>query len=462
MQEAVERVTVDESVGRYCVALATATRSHPHVLMGSSPRGSLGLLLAAARVRGHRRPRLRDARGRQGRRRTGARPPHHGQAGDVDEPGVGSDRRRRRCSSSVPRPRRAGARRADPAVTAAGDVRTRDGPWRPTVAYFRAAVGAVALIACALIWRRPDLLVIATPFAVVTAWSVLTRPKSAPTFDDRLGHPTIREGDATDLARRGAPASPRLDLAVAVLDDAPWVDTRPASGVVTACADRRRRRTSRSACDRRDGGTRPVERVHVVAATPVGRRFAGRRSPTRHPLTTLPLPGDVRRRRDRPPVRRADRTAPIGPLGRGQRVRRHPTVPSPATACGGSTGRDRPARTELQVNSTWADLDTHIALVVDATDDFGVSEGIDGLASSLDGAVRAAGAIAEHYAPRGERVSLRTFGTDDDRIRCRRGPDAPNSVASSTRWPGCGRPTPADGHRAPAAQTRRSTAVRSR
>jgi MoxR-like ATPase len=47
MQEAVERVTVDESVGRYCVDLATATRAHHHVLMGASPRGSLGLLLAA-------------------------------------------------------------------------------------------------------------------------------------------------------------------------------------------------------------------------------------------------------------------------------------------------------------------------------------------------------------------------------------------------------------------------------
>ncbi|TFH14363.1 MAG: MoxR family ATPase, partial [Acidimicrobiales bacterium] len=47
MQEVVERVAVDESVGRYCVALATATRSHAHVLMGSSPRGTLGLLLAS-------------------------------------------------------------------------------------------------------------------------------------------------------------------------------------------------------------------------------------------------------------------------------------------------------------------------------------------------------------------------------------------------------------------------------
>jgi len=47
MQAAVEQVTVEESVGRYCVALAAATRRHPHVLVGSSPRGSLALLLTA-------------------------------------------------------------------------------------------------------------------------------------------------------------------------------------------------------------------------------------------------------------------------------------------------------------------------------------------------------------------------------------------------------------------------------
>ena len=47
MQQAVETVTVDESVGRYCVDLATATRTHADVLTGASPRGSLGLVLAA-------------------------------------------------------------------------------------------------------------------------------------------------------------------------------------------------------------------------------------------------------------------------------------------------------------------------------------------------------------------------------------------------------------------------------
>ncbi len=47
MQAATETVTVDESVGRYCVDLAIATRDHDDVLTGSSPRGSLGLVLAA-------------------------------------------------------------------------------------------------------------------------------------------------------------------------------------------------------------------------------------------------------------------------------------------------------------------------------------------------------------------------------------------------------------------------------
>lgn len=46
-QEAVETVRVDPSVGRYCVALAAATRGHRAVHLGASPRGSLALVLLA-------------------------------------------------------------------------------------------------------------------------------------------------------------------------------------------------------------------------------------------------------------------------------------------------------------------------------------------------------------------------------------------------------------------------------
>jgi MoxR-like ATPase len=47
MQAALEQVVVEDSIGRYIVSLASATRDHASVLVGSSPRGSLALLLLA-------------------------------------------------------------------------------------------------------------------------------------------------------------------------------------------------------------------------------------------------------------------------------------------------------------------------------------------------------------------------------------------------------------------------------
>jgi MoxR-like ATPase len=47
MQEALEDVVVEDSIGRYMVELASATRAHAQVLVGASPRGSLALLLLA-------------------------------------------------------------------------------------------------------------------------------------------------------------------------------------------------------------------------------------------------------------------------------------------------------------------------------------------------------------------------------------------------------------------------------
>ena len=50
MQAALEDVTVEDSVGRYIVSLTTATREHPQVLVGASPRGSLALMLLSRAV----------------------------------------------------------------------------------------------------------------------------------------------------------------------------------------------------------------------------------------------------------------------------------------------------------------------------------------------------------------------------------------------------------------------------
>jgi uncharacterized protein (DUF58 family) len=68
---------------------------------------------------------------------------------------------------------------------------------------------------------------------------------------------------------------------------------------------------------------------------------------------------------------------------------------------------------ELHVTATHADQDSEILLLVDAMNDIGRSEGIGGSSSSLDNAVRAAGAIAEHYLRTGDRVGLLVLGAKD-------------------------------------------------
>jgi len=50
MQLAMEDVIVEDSVGRYIISLTSATREHPQVLVGASPRGSLALMLLSRAV----------------------------------------------------------------------------------------------------------------------------------------------------------------------------------------------------------------------------------------------------------------------------------------------------------------------------------------------------------------------------------------------------------------------------
>ena len=279
--------------------------------------------------------------------------------------------------------------------------------WRPTVAHCRAAILAAAMAACALTFRRPDLLVLATPPAVLTVWAVLTRPKAPPAVDEGLSHRTVREGDGL-VWHCAMSGGDQLDLAIATLADQAWIETRPASGVVSGCAVDGTANLDLGLRSTR-WGTRLVKPVRVVAVSSWG-AFRWATFTRQYQLTTLPTPALFDLRASIHPsdgligMHRSTRSgegnefAGIRPFRAGDRLRR--------------INWSRSARTSsLLVNSTWADLDTHIALVIDATDDFGVSEGIDGLASSMDWTVRAAGAIAEHYAPRGDRVSLRTFGT---------------------------------------------------
>lgn len=285
-------------------------------------------------------------------------------------------------------------------------VASRDA-WQPTVALMRCAVTALLLTAAAVFWRRPDLLVVATPMALITAWALLTRPTEPVQLSAHLGTHTLREGESTRW-RGTVSGDDHIDFVTALLADAPWFQRQPEGGVVTV---RTHDGTAQIDIGVRSTrwGTRPVQPVTVVAVT-AWASFRWTTEANAYRLITLPVPAIFDSSAWARPtdgligLHRSSRAgegnefATVRPFRVGDRMRR---INWPRSARSG----------ELLVNATLADLDTHVALVVDASRDIGASDGVDGRASSLDATVRAAGAIAEHFAPRGERVSLHTFGS---------------------------------------------------
>ena len=101
MTRAVRSVHVADPLRGYLVDLANATRRHPGVAIGMSPRATLALQRVATRARRHAGPHLRRARRLQGAGRSGARPPPRPQPRG---PPPGADRRRRRGRRAAGRP----------------------------------------------------------------------------------------------------------------------------------------------------------------------------------------------------------------------------------------------------------------------------------------------------------------------------------------------------------------------
>jgi uncharacterized protein (DUF58 family) len=281
--------------------------------------------------------------------------------------------------------------------------------WRVSPAQVRAAVLGSAGTLVAVAWHRPDLLVLSMPLVVVAAWGASRRPNGTPRLEARLSTDVLREGDGIVVRVEGADlggtrtvtlvvSTPRY-IAPVTTAGVTCVELDPEAAEATI--DGRLRSTR--------WGVRPAGSAVVVGSSdwgayrwePIGIRLPD--------LTSLPVPA-VFDAKAQPPhpiglvgLNRSVRTgegsefAGIRAFQPGDRIRR---VHWPVSL------RTR----QLHVTSTYADHDSHVLLVVDATTDLGVSGGVDGAASSLDLTVRAAGAIAEHYLRMGERVGLRLIG----------------------------------------------------
>lgn len=298
-------------------------------------------------------------------------------------------------------------------------------PWKPTIAHVRAAAGGVLLVIAAVLVRRPDLIVIGSPLLTVAIWSTLRRPREVPIVTERIDHGIIREGDATTW-RIHVVHEDRSEDVSAVLARADHSDLEPQLGGVTAA--------SSTAVAKTPSAGRVTDLSVVVRSTRWGRRPIGpatvvassawaafrwssdsalsgeAAASASKVLTTLPMPSvfdaaaPVAHRSGLVGLSRSSRPgdgsefASIRPFQPGDRLRR---IHWPRSTRSGT----------MHVTSTWADQDAHVVLLVDAFNDIGTSEGLDGNPSSCDIAVRAAAAIAEHHLHRGDRVALQIIGS---------------------------------------------------
>ena len=285
-----------------------------------------------------------------------------------------------------------------------------DDGWRPTTAHARALLGGVLLAVVAVLARRPDLLVLATPFVGAAVWAVVLRPHCLPVVRQSIGHGTIREGEATTWHIEVHDPEGRVDDVAAVLEVPTWIDRQPVDG--------------QGAVSLRDDGDEPLSVVirpvrwgsrrvgpALVVASSAWAGFRCVLKGDSSDRTLVALPQTSRFDASAPPVRtpglvgvnRSPRPgsgtefAGIRPFQPGDRLRRIHWTQSLRTGT-------------LHVTSTWADHDRHVVILIDAMNDVGESDGIEGRASSLDVSVRAAGAIAQHYVSTGDRVALSVIG----------------------------------------------------
>lgn len=304
-------------------------------------------------------------------------------------------------------------------------VLERSDAWRPTHAFQRCLVAVLAIAPVALLWRRPDLLVLVSPLAMVLAWSLATRPQERPDHRFALSHAQVREGDQA-LAVADIEPVEGAEVLSAALTPAPFVtavlqekmrQARDSDGLLVqrTCAVAEAEGPQVQGYRRLPVGVRVtrwgVRRIgpmQVAASGAWGSYRWGPLSMEAQGLRVLPQPAAFDTSAPAPHPRglvgmhRSTRPgegsefATIRPFQVGDRLRRIHWPRSSRTG-------------ELHVTSSYADQDTHVAVLVDAHYDLGRSGALSGESSSLDRSVRAAAAVAEHFLQQGDRASLRVL-----------------------------------------------------
>jgi uncharacterized protein (DUF58 family) len=277
--------------------------------------------------------------------------------------------------------------------------------WNPTSSLGRAlTVGGVG-VALALAMGRPAVVVLVAPLLVAGAMGVLHRPTREPRVFASFAHHQLHEGQGMRVRLEATDVQDAEQVTRAMVPQ-PHLALHPVEGALGHLLG--------------DGGIEPIEAsprrwgLRLIGAEKVafttawgGYRWGPVALPGRE-VAVLPTLSHFRSGGEAP--------QPIGLIG-AHRSRRDGDGTEFSSIRRFHAG-DRLRRInwrvslrqgDLHVQSTRAEEDAAILLIVDALADFGVSEGVGGSESSLDVTIRAAAALADQYISGGDRVSLRVL-----------------------------------------------------
>ncbi|WP_051325844.1 DUF58 domain-containing protein [Glycomyces tenuis] len=288
--------------------------------------------------------------------------------------------------------------------------------WRRTPALTRAVAVAACCLIAAVVFGRVDLALIAAPFAVGTALLLRDRPHRTPEARLDVGEGVCAEGGTASAVLHVANPEPVPVSTVVTAAADHWIDLHTGRGDF---AERLHPSTAREmavAGRARRWGGHHLGPVHVQSHACGGllettvQRLPGSR------VWVLPVPHWFESAESLPfadGVAGVHRSRRLGDSGELAEVRLY----QPGDRLRRIDWRTSARSQELYVNATLSERDTDVNLILDLQVEAGDSGGIDGAASVADLTVRAAGAVAAHYALQGDRVGCIEFGARGRRLR---------------------------------------------
>ncbi|MFG3419494.1 DUF58 domain-containing protein [Micromonospora sp. NPDC047730] len=309
--------------------------------------------------------------------------------------------------------------------------------WVPTWALGRAVLLTGLLLIAGVLLGRVDLIVLAAPFAIGTAYALRRRPAALPQvwISADEGH-LVEGGELTGTVSVGNPDVLDYDVAVVRSRVSPWLRVERAtiagavaapgapSAVVPSVADRPfvTAVPTDAAVDLELAGTALRWGRHPVG--PAGARVAAAQGL----LVSRAVVTEPARVRVYPRTEPFDAVEAM-PRAAGLVGAHHSRRPGEGGELAGVrvfAPGDRLRRIDwrvslrarqLHVAATLSDRDAEVVVLLDVLAEAGRSGGVSGAASVLDTTVRAAAAIAEHYLHRGDRVSMLEYGPAARRLR---------------------------------------------